>query len=224
MSSEIWNINISAQDYYKKVEENVPAHSEVIAVKVLTNTCEDMSADFDELLEDENNYEIELDSLYDEFDNFEESSEDKIKTLLSEIQILERKEKDGTITEEEQKELDAKRTEFQSLNAEVQSKTKEQSDSINAKSENISSAIKDISTKEKMAKNFGEFLIEKGTPLAETEVSSGFFKKLFGNTGADKKEAGDNALKAGNVLLGKVRNSIANSSAIERANRKVQTN
>ena len=63
-------------------------------------------------------------------------------------------------------------------------------------------------SKEKVAMDYGETTVEKGTPLAMTEVKGGFFRKLFGTTGKHKKEVGEKAVQTGNELLDKVADTI----------------
>lgn len=62
-------------------------------------------------------------------------------------------------------------------------------------------------TKAVIATDYGETTVEKGTPLANTQVKGGFFRKLLGTTGKGKKRVGEKAVKTGNELLDKVKNS-----------------
>ena len=104
-----------------------------------------------------------------------------------------------------EKELEAKKGEFDTLN-------KDSKAEINSKSANIAtksqSKVNEYKTKTDIALDYGEVTVEKGTPLAETEVKGGFFRKLFGTTGEGKKRIGEEAVAAGNNLLDKANESV----------------
>ena len=194
----------SAEKFYENVKNNTIFKSEVFAVKVLTQVCESMINSYDEILQDQNDYITELEVELDDLSSFKAEQNEKLQKLFEEIKALEQKEQDGTITEEEKKELDEKKTEYGSLTNNINTSVSDKNDKIK---EMQSQQNDKYRSKVNIAKNFGEITVEKGTPLAETEVKGGFFRKLFGTTGIDKKEAGENAVKVGNELLDNVAES-----------------
>ena len=206
MSSDVWKIGqeTGAGKYFENVQKSL-FNLEVLAVKKLTKICEEMSNEFNTIIEDQNEYLIELEEDAKELQIYKNESEQKIETLFAEIKTLEQKEQDGNITEEEQKELEAKKGEFDTLN-------KDSKAEINSKSANIAtksqSKVNEYKTKTDIALDYGEVTVEKGTPLAETEVKGGFFRKLFGTTGEGKKRIGEEAVAAGNNLLDKANESV----------------
>ena len=211
MSSEIWKVGqeINAQSMFKNINDNGingcwSVRGEVAAVKVLTQMCNQMTTEFDEILDDQNEYLIEMENADLNFENLKADINEKIKQLYEEIKALEKKEQNGSITEEEQEELKSKKGELDALMKDSDNKVEEQVNAVKSKGDE---KIQSQKSKIAVAKNYGEVTVEKGTPLSETEVSSGFFKKLFGCTGKSKKEAGEEAVEAGNNLLDKVTKS-----------------
>ena len=207
MSSEIWKIGQqdTAQGLYENVKKAVPSNSEVRAVKVLTDICNKINAAYDEVIQDQNEYLMDIEKEDAELQKLVEETQKEINDNFTQIKKLEQKEQDGTITEEEQAELDSKKGKFNGLINDSNSQIKDKSGKLATESKERTNEQK---SKISIAKNYGEVTVEKGTPLSETHVSSGFFKKLFGCTGADKKEAGDKAVEAGNNLLDKVGQSL----------------
>ena len=208
MSSDVWKIGqeTSAQDMYDNIKQKGLngcrfLRSDVIAVNQLTKICNAMTEAYDEVIDDKNEYLFEINEKVNEFENLKEDIDTKIQQLMQEIKSLEKKEQDGSITEEEQKNLENKKEELNTLisnsDKQIDDKTKEVKEKSNEK-------VNKNKSKTAIAKNYGETTVEKGTPLAETKVSHGFFKKLFGCTGKNKKEAGEKAVEAGNNLLDKV--------------------
>ena len=225
MSSEIWKIGqeTTAQEMYDDVKQNGLNHvfflrSETMAVVQLTKACADMITAYEEVIDDQNEYIVEIDDMTESLSNLTEDIQKRIETLNKEIEELQKKEEDGTITEEEKGKLSAKQEELSNL--------------VNLGSETVSEETKKIKdenderksnarTKEKIATEYGELTVEKGTPLAETRVKGGFFRKLFGTTGKNKHDIGVKAVKTGNELLDKVGES---SEVQEDIDKKIETN
>lgn len=213
--SEVSKIDkVSASSAYENLKkgktfdgENIGTfflRGEVWACNQMARICDELRADYANVIKDENDYLEELESLNLEIDNQQQTLEEKIKALQNEIEELKKKLEDDTATDEEKEELSGKLIELNSLRShgksEINSKLNEFNNN-NAERRNLNK------NKAKIAEDYGETTIEKGTPLAETKVSHGFFKKLFGTTGKNKKEAGERAVEAGNALLDKVNES-----------------
>ena len=202
MSSEIWKIGqeTNAQQMYEQAKIGA-LNNKIRGVLTLANMCNQMSEVFGEILDDQNEYLLDIENSDFGLQDLKTNLNKQIEKLMDEVKALEIKKQNGDITEEEQKDLNSKREELESLIGNFDSQIKNEKDKINEKS---TEKLQENKSKVAIAKNYGEVTIEKGTPLAETEVSSGFFKKLFGCTGQDEKDAGDAAVKAGTELLEKV--------------------
>lgn len=196
--SNVWQIGQenSAAQMYDKIKLG-----DVAKVKILTNICNEMTNKFDEITNDENKYLLEVDDINSEIDGMRSDLQAQIEQMKAEIAELEKKYDDGTITEEETKELMQKKGELNELiqngNSNIKAKGQEASDKGKA-------VIEKHQSKVAIAKDYGETTVEKGQPLADTKVKNGFFRRLFGTTGKNKKEAGEKAVEAGNTLLSKV--------------------
>lgn len=207
MSSGIWKIGqeTSAQNFYNDIKNGIIGclflRGDTFAVNQLTSICNAMTRAYDEVIDDKNEYLFEMDKEIKEFENYKEDVDAKIKQLINEIKSLEQKKQDGSITEEEEKDLENKKEELSTLMSDYGTKIDDKTKGVKEKNDDT---INKHKSKAAIAKDYGETTIEKGTPLAETKVSHGFFKKLFGCTGKGKKEAGEKAVKAGNELLDKV--------------------
>ena len=219
MSSEIWQVGqkMSASDMYKDVKENgfegiKFLRSDMMAVVQLTKACEKMIQAYNEITEDQTSYLVELDNESLELENLQADTEAKIKELMAEIKELEEKKENGTITEEEEAELESKKTELDSFHkssaADIKTRTDKLTDSADER-------VKESRSKISIANDYGETTVDKGTPLAETKVKGGFFRKLFGSTGKSKKQVGENAVRTGNELLDKVADSVELNNDID---------
>ena len=216
MSVDIWQIGeqIKASDYYNYAKNNVKqnfqawfltgrAYNEAQATKQLANICDAMSTSYDQIINDQNEYVIELNEDLTDFEELKESIDEKIEQLYSEIKILGKKEEDGTITEEEQKELNIKRGELSSYMSDADKQINEKQNNI--KSKNIDSQISSFSSKEAIAKDYGETTVEK----AEEHLSSlHLFDDIYRI-----------ALQSGNNLLDKVEKSTEINDRIKECNK-----
>ena len=201
--SNVWQVGQeqSATKFYDYLKKIPVFGSELFAVNRLTSMCKSMNDEFDEITNDENSYLIELDNIDNEIDAAQDELQDKIKKIQAEIAELEKKYDNGTITDEELEELKQKKQELNNLSSGGNNEIKSKTNDAKSKGEEV---IKAHESKVKVAEDYGKVTVEKGTPLAETKVKGGFFRKLFGTTGKDKKETGERAVEAGNDLLDKV--------------------
>lgn len=221
MSSEIWKIGVktNAEDMFNNVKENGVggcwfARGEVAAVKYLGNLCNAMSEAYDEIIEDQNEYLIDLENDVSKLEDLQEDINAKIKQLYKEIKELEKKEQKGTITEEEQLELESKKGELKTLMEDSDNQILEKGNEAKTKSEEQTGKYK---SKEAAAKDYGTTTVQKGQPLADTELKTkSFWRSIFGGTGREKKAAGEFAVKAGTELLDKVNESTVIDKEIEK--------
>jgi len=219
MSSEIWKIGqeTSAEDYYKNIREKgingcIFQRSETIAVSQLTNVCQAMIDAYNDIVEDQNEYQLEIDEIMKRAENTANDIQERIEKLLAEINELKQKEENGTLTEEEKGQLLVKLGQLRDLEDLAAVNNKTENDKVNEKNDELKFENR---SKEKIATEYGETTVEKGTPLANTEVKGGFFRKLFGSTGKHKKEVGEKAVQVGNNLLSKVSESVQIQNEID---------
>ena len=204
MASEIWKIgqDTNAQEMFEKSKRMGIWQSEIFGVRKLTEICKTMSASYDEVVDDQNEYLIEMEGEINSIEDLKDEIDEKIKQLFTEIKKLDKKEKDGTITDEEREELKAKKGELDTYMHDADAKLDEKSNKI---AESNSKNADKHKSKQAIAKDYGETTVEKGTPLANTEVKTkSFWRSIFGGTGEGRKKAGDAAVKAGEELLNKV--------------------
>lgn len=211
MTSEVWKIGkeTQAQDYYKDIKQNglngmFMLKSEAIAVNQLTKVCQEMINAYEEVIDDQNEYMFDIDEMVSKAEDTANDIRQRIEELEKEVAELTQKQEDGTITDEEKGELSAKSSELKYLQGLAEKTNEDNTKEIKDKNEERKSEYR---SKEKIATDYGETTVEKGTPLAETKVKGGFFRKLFGTTGKHKKEVGERAVKTGNELLDKVSDS-----------------
>lgn len=204
--SDIWKIGQenSADRVYRQMKSLGIGKCEQFAVARLTDMCEQMITEFDTVLQDKNEYILELEDYNLEVENANDDLQAKINKLLEEIEALRAKEQNGTITEEEKEELAAKNAELDGLYSQNNSVVETKGNELQTKGETLSA---DCKSKEKIATEYAETTIEKGQPLADTVVQrASFWRKLTGKTKRQKakKELGENAVKTGNALLEQV--------------------
>ncbi len=234
VTNDVWQLgkDTTASDFHQNVKDKGIGEcwflrGEVNAVKALTFVCQAMTISYDDVVDDQNQYLLEIDNLSSQLNvlngNIQskiEALQEEIKTIQKEIKQLQEKEKNGTITEEEREllkekcgELYTKQEEIFNLTGESEKSTKDGINSIKSKHVEMQNSYK---TRAKIATDYGETTVEKGKPLAETEVKGGFFRSLFGSTGRYEKEAGEQAVQAGNELLDKANGSLETANEINR--------
>lgn len=178
---------------------------EITAANVLTDICNKMAKDYDQIIADQNDYLVDIEVSLDEISDLEADLETKVEQLEKEQEELLKKKEGGTITEEEEAELLAKNDEITNLN--TQAKTQ-----IDTKNNEINKTTQEAGKKEDIAakaKDYGETAIEKGQPLSETkDKKKSFWRKLFGGWNKQaERDAGKKLLEAGNGLLEQVNTS-----------------
>jgi len=220
MSSEVWNVaqNTGAQDMYETSSYYRSAFhigkNELNGLKKITSMCLEMTETFNEVVQDQNNYIIEFENLETEYKQEQNDINAQIKQLMAEIKALEVKAQEGTLTEDEQNELDAKKGQLYSSSIESAGDKK-------AKLDENKAAIKDkYGKKEKIASDYGNLAVEKGNDFLNEEISKkekeaekeggkinlNPFKFVF-NGKLEKHLNGKAAITAGEGLLDKVEES-----------------
>lgn len=201
-------------DYYNEVMHNNYDkarckygifNSRLALGEALLETCKEISNDYDTIVDEQEEYLVEMDNLLEDINSLSNEEREKIEKQQKEIEELEAKKKDGTITEEEDKELAEKKSEVVILinNNENSIKTKTtEVENVQAKS--------DISrSKEKVAENWGNTTINEGKEYASEDDGHGLFGTgLFASDNSDIRELGEDMMKTGNNLLEKVGKSV----------------
>jgi phage shock protein A len=167
----------------------------------MAEICNEMAAEYATAVEDANNYILEIDSSIDELNDLQENVKEQIAKLEKEIAELNEKKENGTITEEEQAELDSKQEQLNSLTSSSNTQIDTMTGDINTRTGKANELISE--EKEKIATDYGSTAVSKGDELAQTkDKRKSFFRKIFG--GWDKseiREAGTKLSGAGENLL-----------------------
>lgn len=217
MSSEIWKIGqqTNAQNLYASIKDGIKIGTgELLAVKHLTNICDKMSEAFGEIIDDQNEYLIEIEGEAAELESLKDDIDEKLIKLYNEIKAQEKKEQDGSITEEEKQELEAKKSELKAFMKDSDSKIAEKSESFKSKD---NTKLNESKSKMSIAKNYGEVTVEKGSAIADSEYE---VKLWFGGSvRLNTTNLGKTAVDAGNNLLDKVETSLEINDKINENNR-----
>ena len=209
----------NASEMYDKMSSMpymVFGKSEIYAVNNLAIICEAMKKDYEQIVDDETEYILDIQEQQQAIEVAQAALNDEIENLENRRIELTAKYADGTITDEEYTELKGISGEIDGLAASADSKIEASNNSIN----NTVVQSKNVCSKREAAEDYGNVTLEKGQPLAETEVKGGFFRKLFGKTGKNKKEAGERAVKAGTELLQEVGVSVELEAEIDKYGKK----
>ena len=229
--ADVWKIaqKISAEDMYNcsslRIAQNEDGGvktvnlgimfggDDVTKVNNLTAMCEQMSSDYERIVDDNNAYVLEIEQEMDDIQQLqaelEKEIEQKNKETEKEVDSIYKNAKDGELTKEEQSKVDnlwtSSNSEIAGLSAEVQSKVDGKSSNVTKIADNASSSA----DKAKTATKYANTTIEKGEPLSTMQDKrKSFWRKMFG--GWDKsreREAGSKAVEAGNTLLDQVTTS-----------------
>ena len=207
--SDVWKIGqeTNAKDYYNIFKKLPLMGGDVLAAKALTNVCEKMTQTYEQIIQDQNDYLIDIEASYEEMSTLEADLQAKIKELEERLSELLKKQEDGTITESEQAEISFLNSELESLRAQGDEQLGQKQDDISKLQDSANN--NEHKSKKAIATNYGEVAIEKGEPLSETkDKTKSFWRKIFGGWDkSEEREAGKNLLQAGNDLLEKVNNA-----------------
>lgn len=209
--ADVWKIgqNVKADEFYENAQYIVGnlfvLKSEIQGANRLTEVCNEMSETYNQIIDDQNDYMLEIDSSLDEISNLQQDLQKEIEKLNArEEELLEKKE-NGTIDPDEEKELESINGQIQGLQTQINGEVVTKNADVNEIAQEAEDTGERIS-KAEIAKDYGETAIEKGKPLSETkDKRKSFWRKTFGgwNKSAER-EAGKKLLEAGNNLLGQV--------------------
>lgn len=212
--ADVWKIAAqkSATDLYNEKIGGWCFTSDIMKAERLTSMCNQMSNTYDQIIDDQNDYEMEIDAQLEEIETLKKDLEEKIQAQEAERQkILKTAGNDG-LTKEDESKIQTIDAEIASLNGDTNSKIS----AIGSKVDDTSSKEKDNASKAEIATDYGETAIEKGTPLANTkDKRKSFWRKLSGSWNkAATRKAGNDAIDAGNNLLEKVATTSKNEATI----------
>lgn len=181
--------------------------SDITGANRLSAVCNEMAQTYDKIIEDQNDYLVDINASLDEISELEADLEAKIKQLEAEIEELLKKKDDGTITEEEEAELSSKITELDNLKAQGNTEIAQKRGEVGKTTDAVQEA--DRKSKSEIATDYGETALEKGKPLSETkDKRKSFWRKTFGGWNKQaERDAGNRLLDAGNELLEQVSTS-----------------
>ena len=198
----------SAKEVYEHMKQTfnvMPLYDgELTANIILKDICERFAENYEQIIVDQNEYEVDIEENIEEIENLEEDIQAKIKKLEAEIAELNKKKENGTITKEEEALLASKNTELEGLYAKSKNEVNEHQEEIDEKVKNAENS--EHKTKAQIATDFGELAIEKGEPLTQVQDKrKSFWRKLFNTWDkSGTREFGQEMVDAGNNLLDKV--------------------
>lgn len=177
-----------------------------MAASILGMVCDELAKKIETTIADTNEYVLDVDVTFAEFNATNAEIEAKIKKIEAEIASLQNKEKDGTITEEEKSELGVKTAELESLRAQSAVSSAKQEKEASS----VAGKLKENETLLAKGKDYGDTAIEKGKPMMETQDKhKSFWRKLFGTwNNQDIRDSGKKLVDSGENLLSKVDSSI----------------
>ena len=207
--ADVWKIGQenTSEDLYAKIKNRPFIGNELIAVKILTNICNDMAKDFEKIVEDQNEYLFELEENTNNITELEQELKAKLQALEAEKNAILSKGAPDTLSDEDKQRLEE-------IDAEIETITKSTNSDIQTletESDEAQDEVIGYDKKVSIATDYGETAIEKGEPLSKTkDKRKSFWRKIFGGWDQSaKREAGTAALEAGNRLLGDVADSKA---------------
>lgn len=194
------------------------AGTDVMKANCLTKICEGMSASYEEIIDDQNDYQMEIDAQLDEIEKLKLELEQKVKEREAEKEKLVKAAGEDGLSDEDVAKCNT-------LDYEISAFTNETNTAIAGINNKISTAAngaKSDLNKAEIATDYGETALEKGEPLANMQDKrKSFWRKAFG--GWDKsqeREAGNKLMDAGNTLLEQVQTSSDIEKAISKKNPK----
>lgn len=201
--TDIWDVagKTSAADMFKQTKAMMFC-TDVKAANILTKMCNEMSADYEQIIDDQNEYLTEIDAQINEIEVLQKELEAQIKEQETEREKLLANAGNDGLSEEDEAKVNAINSGIEALNDNAASKIGVISSNI----KNNSSKLESTTSKAEIATDYGNTAIEKGTPLANTkDKRKSFWRKLSGSWNqAAKREAGNKAIEAGNGLLNQV--------------------
>lgn len=207
MSTDIWQVGqkLSAEELYSKHHLNIDNKFVIGGVGGLLIACRQMAETYEQIIEDQNDYVFEIEAGSQELQLLEKCIQDRIKKLQTEIEELNKKKENGTITEEEEALLTSKTNELNAL-------TKKSNEEIEDKTLEVQGLIVTIQnnehkTKAEIATDYGETSIEKGKSLTQVQdKKKSFWRRLFKTWDkSGTRNFGNKMIDVGEELLNKVK-------------------
>lgn len=200
--ADIWKIgqDMKAEEFYKK---SLPMmFGDIQRVNLLADVCNGMSKSYEQTIEDQNSYLLEIDAQMDEVEKLQQELERQIKERKAEQEKLTRSAGEEGLSEEDKDRITELNDEINALNSETNSKIEGLRGNIKTTSDRSKSDL----SKAEIAMDYGSTAIEKGQPLAEMQdKKKSFWRKTFGGWNkSTEREVGKKAVDAGNDLLDKV--------------------
>lgn len=229
--ADVWKVaqNMSAEDLYnnarlritksedggiKSVELGMMFYGDdVTKINNLTAMCEQMSNNYEEIIDDNNAYVLEIEQEINDIqqlqDELEKEIEQKNKETEKEVNSIYKNAENEGLTSEEESKIDAlwssSNSEIASLSTQAQSKIDSKNSNVGKIADNATSSA----DKAEIATEYANTTIEKGEPLSTMQDKrKSFWRKTFGGWNkAREREAGAKAIEAGNTLLEQVSTS-----------------
>lgn len=221
--SNVWKIGqeTNAADFYEMSKYAGAIKSEILAAKSIAKVCDQMAEAYDEIIQDQNDYLIEINEELAEIEQLQKELDTQIRQQEDERNSILSKAEDEELSDEDK----AKLNDINDNIAKLTENSNAKIEGINADIQSKSAENKERTTKKMIARDFGNTAVEKGTPLANTkDKTKSFWRKTFGGWNKSAtREAGKLAVNAGNNLLEQVdtAESIEKEIKVKTKNKKV---
>lgn len=200
-AADMWKHGVLAGEYSAGCVAFIQ-QTDVQKANTLTNMCKAMSESYDQIIDDQNEYYVEIDTELKEVEALQQELEAKIKAQEAERDKILASAGDEGLSEEDEGKVKLIEDEIAGLKSDTNTKIED----INSKVKDTGEKAKGHRSKAEIATDYGNTAVEKGTPLSEMkDKKKTFWRKVFGgwNKSAERK-AGKAAVEAGNNLLEQV--------------------
>ena len=205
--ADIWKVgqDTKAADFYENSKRIGFIKSDIIAAKIMANVCNKMAESYEDIVQDQNEYLVEINNELEEIELLQKELDAQILQQEKERNSILSKSEDEELSEEDNAKLNEIGENISKLTNDSSAKIND----INTDIQKKGSLVEGNSSKKAIALDYGNTAIEKGTPLANTkDKTKSFWRKTFGGWNkAATREAGKAAVDAGNSLLEQVQTS-----------------
>lgn len=179
--------------------------SDVEKANNMTKVCEEMSKTYDQIIDDQNDYQMEVDAQLAEIEKLQLELERKVNEREAEKEKLVQAAGDEGLSDEDKEKFGALNDEIKGLTNDTNS----QITGLNDKAVTAANGAKSDLNKAEIATKYGEKALEKGEPLTNMkDKKKSFWRKTFGGWNkAPEREAGKKLVSAGTTLLEQVQTS-----------------
>lgn len=195
----------NAHDFYDSMNLGIFSNGDLAKVQIMTKICDDMAQCYDAVIDEQNEYLLEIDTQLGEIDKLQAELEAEVKERKAERDKIISAAGDEGLSDDDKAEVEKLNSEINGMTSETNSKIGD----LNGKVTGASQKAASNADRAETAKDYANTTIEKGEPLANMQdKTKSFWRKLSGSWDKSKERAvGNEAIEAGNNLLTQVQTS-----------------